>query len=96
MFITAPGSRADQFAMSASFGHATFLPTVLDILDLRSDEQVTWVDAKRVVAAMENIKTFWDRADMQFIRGTVSTNVARLGAASCNEAVTPPARRGRP
>jgi hypothetical protein len=48
---------------------------VRHVVVVRAEEQMRGIDARRVVAGMEDLKTFWDRAD----EGSVN-NVRRVGA----------------
>lgn len=52
-------------------GLAVFLQLVLDVVEVRSKKQVCRVDARGVVAVMQNIDPLWDGTDQELVRESV-------------------------
>src|SRR5437773_534753 len=54
--------------LSTSYARTAFHVAVMHVVGIRSTEEVSWSNARRVVAMMQYLFTFWNRAVMQFPR----------------------------
>lgn len=74
-------------AFSIAFPTATLAITVCVILNLRAQKQMLRIDARRIIAVMQNVRAIWDRAVMQLPRDPVRAqriNFSALRAAGKN------------
>jgi hypothetical protein len=63
-----------------------FSQHVVDVVGLRSEKQVNGIDTRRVVAAVQNVKTIWNRPDEMGLRNAMGFKCFALFS---NESISP-------